>query len=189
MTDKKTKDSKPQTEEDHALGLDRISTEITVARGKLGISQSELASRTGISRNAIMGYESGRNKPGAREIRLICEVLRITPNKLLFGHEAPFDYSEEESITVPKEIFSDERLLSAFAGLKFSLLLREEQMALLTLVDNLLKARSKIPFSAHIWADGEAVRNIAENMDVLRKYGVRKINELLSPLDESNDRK
>lgn len=67
-----------------------IGTEIIKARELLGLTQAELASRSQVSLSAIKGYETGRNFPGAREIKQLCQTLRISPNNLLFGHENPF---------------------------------------------------------------------------------------------------
>lgn len=61
-------------------------------------TQSTLSTRTkmtdpngeGVSRTVLVGYESGKYKPGAREIRLISEALNVTPNWLLYGTEKPF---------------------------------------------------------------------------------------------------
>lgn len=39
----------------------------------------------GISRTSLIGYEQGTSQPGLREIRLLCEVLRVTPNWLVYG--------------------------------------------------------------------------------------------------------
>lgn len=66
------------------------------AREKSGYTQAVLANRTklididrrGVSRTAIIAYEQGISKPGLREIRLICEVLHVTPNWLIYGSEA-----------------------------------------------------------------------------------------------------
>lgn len=54
------------------------------------MSQAQLAEDSGVSRSAIKGYETGRNMPGARELKLLCRVLQVSPNVLLFGTEAPF---------------------------------------------------------------------------------------------------
>lgn len=67
-----------------------IGTEIVKARELLGLTQAELATRSQVSLSAIKGYETGRNFPGAREIKQICQVLRISPNRLIFGQENPF---------------------------------------------------------------------------------------------------
>lgn len=42
----------------------------------------------GISRLAISRYEAGRFIPGARELRILCEALGVSPNWLLLGTES-----------------------------------------------------------------------------------------------------
>ncbi|WP_162241060.1 helix-turn-helix domain-containing protein [Acidovorax sp. Leaf78] len=64
--------------------------ELVQAREKLGLTQAQLASESGVSLSAIKSYEIGRTFPGAREIRQLCKVLKLTPNKLLFGVDDPF---------------------------------------------------------------------------------------------------
>lgn len=74
-----------------------IGRRISQARSGLGISQQAVSTRSsmldadgvGISRATLSLYETGTNKPGAREILLLCEVLSVSPNWLLFGSESP----------------------------------------------------------------------------------------------------
>ena len=74
-----------------------IGRRISQARNGLGVSQQGISTRTamldadgiGISRATLSLYETGTNKPGAREILLLCEVLSVSPNWLLFGSESP----------------------------------------------------------------------------------------------------
>lgn len=62
------------------------------------MTQGELAELTksldpdgkGVSRAVISLYEAGTNRPSPREIRLLCEALRITPNFLIYGDDEPF---------------------------------------------------------------------------------------------------
>lgn len=69
------------------------------ARRAAGLTQGELAEKTqrvdvtgnGISGAVISLYERGVNRPGPREIRILCETLRITPNHLVYGEETPFE--------------------------------------------------------------------------------------------------
>lgn len=73
-----------------------VSSRLKIAREDRAFTQGALANRTkmvdpeekGISRTAIIGYEQGASKPGLREIKLLCEVLRITPNWLIYGTES-----------------------------------------------------------------------------------------------------
>lgn len=39
----------------------------------------------GVSRAALFRYESGKILPGARELRILCEALAVSPNWLLLG--------------------------------------------------------------------------------------------------------
>jgi transcriptional regulator with XRE-family HTH domain len=69
------------------------------ARREAGLTQGELAEKTkladidgvGISSSVISLYERGVNRPGPREIRILCESLRTTPNNLIYGEEDPFE--------------------------------------------------------------------------------------------------
>lgn len=74
-----------------------VGLRIVEARSGLGLSQASLHTRTrladpmkkGVSRAVLSLYETGVNKPGAREIRLLCDTLKVTPNWLLYGTESP----------------------------------------------------------------------------------------------------
>lgn len=74
-----------------------IGRRISEARNGLGLSQQAVHTRSkivdaeglGVSRAALSLYETGTNKPGAREITLLCEVLTVSPNWLLYGSESP----------------------------------------------------------------------------------------------------
>lgn len=75
------------------------------ARRMAGLTQGELAARTkladpkneGISRAVISLYETGVNRPGLREIRMLSDVLRVSPNHLIYDTEDPFDQESEYS--------------------------------------------------------------------------------------------
>ena len=72
---------------------DGIGGRIRAAREAKGYSQTHLsdytkevdAARKGIHRTVLVGYESGQTRPGAREIRILCEALSVTPNWLIYG--------------------------------------------------------------------------------------------------------
>ncbi len=74
-----------------------IGKRLVEAREGLGLSQQNVhgASKRvdpageGVSRSALSLYETGVNRPGAREIVLLCEALKITPNWLLYGSDSP----------------------------------------------------------------------------------------------------
>ncbi|HUY83989.1 MAG TPA: helix-turn-helix transcriptional regulator, partial [Steroidobacteraceae bacterium] len=50
--------------------------------------------KVGVSRSVISLYELGVNRPGAREILLLCEALKVTPNWLLYGSESPISTTQ-----------------------------------------------------------------------------------------------
>jgi len=72
---------------------DGIGSRIRAAREAKGWSQTDLAAfskeldaaRKGIHRTVLVGYEAGHSRPGAREIRILCESLSVTPNWLIYG--------------------------------------------------------------------------------------------------------
>jgi len=78
---------------------DELGTRLKEAREAQHLTQGELATLTvgldaeerGVSRAVISLYEKGTNRPSPREVRLLCEALRITPNFLIYGRETPFD--------------------------------------------------------------------------------------------------
>jgi transcriptional regulator with XRE-family HTH domain len=69
---------------------DGFASALIRARSELGLTQAQVADLSGISRSAIKGYESGRNMPGARELRALCRVLKVSPTVLLYGSDAAF---------------------------------------------------------------------------------------------------
>lgn len=76
-----------QVKRDPATDNDTISFQLQSARVNIGLSIADLSKQTGISKTVLLGYERGRTKPGAREIRLLCAALHISPNRLLFGSD------------------------------------------------------------------------------------------------------
>lgn len=52
----------------------------------------------GVSRTALIGYEAGTSRPGTRELRILCETLKVTPNEIVFGTDAPFQQTATEGL-------------------------------------------------------------------------------------------
>jgi len=142
----------PDTPEQAKPGIkdiDPVAYEIKGARERRRLTISDLARATGLSRTVLFGYEAGRTRPGVREIRLICEALKVSPNRLIFGMEQPFAESQGLAELVK---------LSArnpMAGVAMSMFLIpivtavlgvEERAALLTLIGGLVEARDKNAF-------------------------------------------
>lgn len=87
LDDQATTGNAARTTGDEGAG---IASALIRARNELGLSQAQLAGTSGVSRSAIKGYESGRNMPGARELKALCHVLRVSPTELLYGSEDAF---------------------------------------------------------------------------------------------------
>lgn len=69
------------------------------AREAARLTQGELAELTkqadsenkGLSRAVLSFYETGKSRPSPRELRMLCEVLRVSPSQLIYGLEDPFE--------------------------------------------------------------------------------------------------
>ncbi len=76
-----------------------IGKRLEYQRKAKGLTQDQLASSTkladkdgkGLSRGVISLYELGINRPGVKEIRLLSEVLRVSPSYFIYGDDDPFD--------------------------------------------------------------------------------------------------
>lgn len=135
MTDKKKTEGSP------APQFGEIAAELARARSRAGLSHSDLHRLTGISRPVLFGYEAGRTKPGAKEIRLLCDALKVTPNRLIYGSDdAPF---EAGTSPFPKWLdFDSQDLGTVNVTVLMMMLSKEERLALLTLAYSILEARS-----------------------------------------------
>lgn len=51
-------------------------------REKKGLSQSELARRADLNHSTISKFESGGTSPNKRTIRILADVLGVSPSKL-----------------------------------------------------------------------------------------------------------
>jgi len=84
-----------------------IGDRIRERRKELDLSVEELASLTtmcssgseeGISAPTLYRYESKGSKPGARELRLLCEALNVSPSILLLGKEWDLEQESDAKI-------------------------------------------------------------------------------------------
>jgi len=120
-----------------------LASELINARMERGLSQAALAEQSGISRSAIKAYETGRNMPGSRELRALCMTLHTTPNKLLFGTEAP-EFGEGPVAVADALLRSDpEDQAVSRARLAFlaDMLTADERNAMLQLAQSIAIAR------------------------------------------------
>ncbi|WP_413438753.1 helix-turn-helix domain-containing protein [Sulfuriferula sp. GW1] len=89
----KNEDKQPYTPPEQG-----IAERIRLERAKVGdgLSVEDLSrvckefdpEAKGISRAALFRYESGKILPGARELRILCDALGVSPNWLLRGKES-----------------------------------------------------------------------------------------------------
>jgi transcriptional regulator with XRE-family HTH domain len=117
--------------------LPGIAVELSRARMNAGLSHSELHRLTGISRTALIGYEAGRTNPGERELRKLCDVLRVTPNQLLYGTEQPFEPDE----ALKRLGLTPEALSFAHLMIMYNMLAADDRRAIITLMYSILEAR------------------------------------------------
>lgn len=99
---------------------------------------SDLHRETGISRTVLQGYEAGRFVPGALELKRLCQVLKVTPNRIIFGDEKPL-----EQKPLLASFIGDVSKASGTAKLTVALqiLSSEELSALLSLVESIVISR------------------------------------------------
>jgi len=68
-----------------ARGLDGLLQRIATVRRKLGLPQGAFAQRIGVSRNAVIRYEGGRNRPRAETLDRIAKLGGVTDEWVLGG--------------------------------------------------------------------------------------------------------
>ena len=79
---------------------------IRARRKALGMNQFRLAEETGVSRNAVAGWETGHSRPDLATVPTLCEVLGISI-EAFFGAEDP--RAEEERRLLRLFAMLDER--------------------------------------------------------------------------------
>jgi len=70
-----------------------IGGRIRDARKKKGISQQELANKTGIQNSSISAFENGKKSPGLHSLALIAKALNVSMDDLYFG-DSSVDFIE-----------------------------------------------------------------------------------------------
>ncbi len=106
-----SENDKPQPNNQYVPPENGMGERIREKRKALDLSVEELAALTalydfgnpveqerGLSISSLYLYEKGDRKPGAREIRLLCEALNVSPNWLLLGEEWNSRQGEDSSL-------------------------------------------------------------------------------------------
>lgn len=117
-----------------------FASELIKARQDRSLTQSQLSDQSGVSLSAIKGYETGRNLPGARELKAISNALLVSPNKLLFGSDHPFTKREWLSLGNAANEEEDKVQRARVAAL-LHLLSSDERESILTLAKSIAIAR------------------------------------------------
>lgn len=117
-----------------------FASELIKARQDKGYTQSQLSEQSGLSLSAIKAYESGRNQPGARELKQLCAALQISANKLLFGTELPFNARSWLDLITDATVEEDS-VQRARTGWLLHLLSSDERHAIFTLIQSIANAR------------------------------------------------
>ena len=76
----------------------KIAERLRKARDEMGLTQTELAKMAGISRSAVVHYETAGTVPGGIELIKLSNTLKVTPNYLLSGSETFLDSNKPEHI-------------------------------------------------------------------------------------------
>ena len=78
-------------EPDHAdtSPAESLGRRVAEQRGKLGLTQQELAERLGISRVAVSHVEAGVSDPGERTVTLLAGLFKLEPHELVAGTTYP----------------------------------------------------------------------------------------------------
>lgn len=117
-----------------------FASELIKVRNERGLTQAQLAEKAALSLSAVKAYESGRNMPGARELRALCQALQISPNKLLFGTELPFAAKTVANLLVDGDT-EDQLVKRMRLAYLSSMLSSDERVALHVLAESIAVAR------------------------------------------------
>ena len=74
--------------------LENLGRRIAELRGKLGLTQQELADRLAVSRTAVSHLEAGMTVPGERTVVLLAGLFKIEPRELVAGTNYPLAKAE-----------------------------------------------------------------------------------------------
>lgn len=136
------------------LPEDSIGERIRQMRERLRLSQSQFHQRTkeldpegkGIARTVLIGYEAGKFKPGARELRVLCQAFTVSPSWLLLGENSQMREGLDEARALLFAGVNEPGLEHAFElALGIMCLKPHERQALATLVHGIGSARQGMP--------------------------------------------
>ena len=65
-----------------------LAEQLVRSRARIGLGQDDLAAAVGVSRAMVSYWETGKRRPSDRQLRVLCELLRV-PIAVLEGFEEP----------------------------------------------------------------------------------------------------
>lgn len=156
-----------------------VASELVRARKVLGWTQNELHQRTGISRDTLKQYETGRHLPGARELRLLSAALGISPNRLLLGSD---EFRPEPSLLqgMLNDAEADEAKKMFRFYILYNMLTPTERNAVLTLIEPILTGRQ---------GGEKGIRKAFAAMDVVSQHAAPSIGSMMETMEETFDKK
>ena len=80
---------------------------IAEARKYLGLSQTKLAEKLGVTRSTVCAWESGRNKPTDALAKFFCEQFGISKEWLTSGQGNMLSVKDDEFIIMSAKIEKD----------------------------------------------------------------------------------
>lgn len=137
---------------------DRLGTEIgeRLARARAAANLTTIASlhkrtkavdqeKRGISQPVLLGYEAGEYRPGARELRLLCLAMGVSPTWLLFGEE---NATKDSPVGAPVPLtfariveLTEEQKRGALLGMLFGYMTKQERDVWINLVEMFLRTK------------------------------------------------
>lgn len=143
-TDTPSSEEQPSAIRDPANEPDLIAVQLQAARTQANLSVIELSKLTGISKTVLHGYERGRTKPGAREIRLLSSALNISPNRLILGNDS-FETDSPRFTSIYRKIQARPAIGFVLAMMYMPfvtpLLDEDELRSILTLIESIIRAK------------------------------------------------
>lgn len=80
------------------MNKENIGQNLRTLRRQCGITQAELAEKTGVSTDHISHAEIGSGSISLPLLIAICKLLEVTPNDILAGEYSPNTAGEEEDV-------------------------------------------------------------------------------------------
>jgi transcriptional regulator with XRE-family HTH domain len=125
-----------------------LGRRIAEQRSLLGLTQSELAERVGISRVALSHIEGSRSIPGERTVALLAGCFRCEPHELVVGTDYPRSKAERLPAVAARYTEVEHRI--AVVDAQLALL---DQIALTVPADAVRHARAKVVHDAKAYLD------------------------------------